>query len=110
MTPASFLLARIFPLSQVDVLRIPGHGVLINGMFYQPSGIGPHPTLVICHGLPGNEKNLDLAQAVRRAGWNAVMLNYRGSWNSPGTLRFFHNLEDADAVLAYIRDRQRQKN
>ncbi len=69
-----------------------------------PPGAGPHPTLVICHGLPGNEKNLDLAQAVRRAGWNAVTFNYRGSWGSPGTFRFAHNLQDADAVLAYLRD------
>jgi pimeloyl-ACP methyl ester carboxylesterase len=86
------------------VLHIPSHGVLINGLLYRPSGAGPHPTLVICHGLPGNEKNLDLAQAVRRAGWNAVTFNYRGSWGSPGVFRFAQNLEDADAVLAYLRD------
>lgn len=86
------------------VLHIPSHGVLINGIVYQPSGAGPHPTLVICHGLPGNEKNLDLAQAVRRAGWNAVTFNYRGSWGSPGVYRFAQNPEDADAVLAYLRD------
>ena len=67
------------------VLHIPSHGVLINGVVYTPSGAGPHPTIVICHGLPGNEKNLDLAQAVRRAGWNAVTFNYRGSWGSPGS-------------------------
>jgi len=59
---------------------------------------------VICHGLPGNEKNLDLAQALRRAGWNAVAFNYRGSWGSPGNFRFTQNLEDAAAVLAYLRD------
>jgi pimeloyl-ACP methyl ester carboxylesterase len=88
----------------MSVLHIPSHGVLINGLVYQPSGAGPHPTLVICHGLPGNEKNLDLAQAVRRAGWNAVTFNYRGSWGSPGNFRFAQNLEDADAVLAYLRD------
>jgi pimeloyl-ACP methyl ester carboxylesterase len=58
----------------------------------------------MCHGLPGNEKNLDLAQAVRRAGWNAVTFNYRGSWGSPGEFRFAQNLEDADAVLAFLRD------
>jgi len=87
------------------VLHIPSHGVLINGLVYQPAGPGPHPTLVICHGLPGNEKNLDLAQAVRRAGWNAVTFNYRGSWGSPGSYRFAQNLEDADAVLKYLRDR-----
>jgi len=88
----------------MTALHIPSHGVEINGLVYQPSGAGPHPTLVICHGLPGNEKNLDLAQAVRRAGWNAVSFNYRGSWGSPGSFRFAQNLEDADAVLAYLRD------
>jgi uncharacterized protein len=86
------------------VLHIPSHGVEINGMVYQPSGAGPHPTMVIFHGLPGNEKNLDLAQAVRRAGWNAVTFNYRGSWGSPGVFRLSQNLEDAEGVLAYLRD------
>jgi pimeloyl-ACP methyl ester carboxylesterase len=90
--------------AKMTVLHVPTHGVQINGIVYQPSGAGPHPTLVICHGLPGNEKNLDLAQAVRRAGWNAVTFNYRGSWGSPGAFRFSQNLEDADAVLAYLRD------
>ena len=90
--------------AHLTALRIPTHGVQVNGIIYQASGPGPHPTLVICHGLPGNEKNLDLAQAVRRAGWNAVFFNYRGSWGSPGNFRFFQNLEDADAVLAYLRD------
>ena len=91
--------------AKMTVLHIPSHGLLINGVIYQPSGAGPHPTLVICHGLPGNEKNLDLAQAVRRAGWNAVTFNYRGSWGSPGNFRFTQNLEDGDAVLAFLRDR-----
>jgi uncharacterized protein len=90
--------------AKMTVLHIPTHGLEINGLVYQPSGAGTHPTLVICHGLPGDEKFLDLAQAVRRAGWNAVTFNYRGSWGSPGAFRFSHNLEDADAVLAYLRD------
>ena len=88
----------------MTVLHVPTHGLLINGVLYSPPGAGAHPTLVICHGLPGNEKNLDLAQAVRRAGWNAVTFNYRGSWGSPGSFRFAQNLQDADAVLAYLRD------
>jgi len=92
--------------ARMTVLHIPSHGLLINGIVYSPPGAGPHPTLVICHGLPGNEKNLDLAQAVRRAGWNAVTFNYRGSWGSPGVFRFAQNLEDAAAVLAFLRDPQ----
>jgi pimeloyl-ACP methyl ester carboxylesterase len=87
-----------------QVLHIPSGGVKINGLAYVATGAGPHPTLVIFHGHPGNEKNLDLAQAVRRAGWNAITLNYRGSWGSPGVFRFGNTLEDADAVLAFLRD------
>jgi pimeloyl-ACP methyl ester carboxylesterase len=90
--------------AKMTVLHIPSHGLLINGLVYSPPGAGPHPTIVICHGLPGNEKNLDLAQALRRAGWNAVTFNYRGSWGSPGNFRFAQTLEDAIAVLAYLRD------
>ena len=92
-----------FP-ARMEVIHVPSGGVNINGVVYVASGSGSHPTLVIFHGLPGNEKNLDLAQAVRRAGWNAVTVNYRGSWGSPGSFRFANNLEDADAVLAFIRD------
>ena len=90
--------------AKMTVVHIPTHGLLINGLVYQPSGAGLHPTVVICHGLPGNGKNLDLAQALRRAGWNAATFNYRGSWGSPGNYRFAQNLEDSRAVLAYLRD------
>jgi pimeloyl-ACP methyl ester carboxylesterase len=90
--------------ARMEVLHLPSGGVEINGVAYLAAGAGVHPTLVLLHGLPGNEKNLDLAQAVRRAGWNAVTFNYRGSWGSPGTFSFEGNLADAKAVLAYLRD------
>jgi acetyl esterase/lipase len=88
----------------MQVLHIPSGGVQINGVAYTAAGAGPHPVLVLLHGLPGNEKNLDLAQAARRAGWVAVTVNYRGSWGSPGRFSFAGNLDDARAVLAYLRD------
>ena len=90
--------------ARMEVLHVPSGAVTLNGIAYLAAGAGPHPTLVIMHGLPGNEKNLDLAQAVRRAGWNAVTFNYRGSWGSPGRFSFAGNLEDGPAVLAYLRD------
>ena len=90
--------------ARLEVIHVPSGGVLINGIVYVASGPGPHPTLVLFHGLPGNEKNLDLAQAVRRAGWTVVTINYRGSWGSPGVFRFAQNLQDADATLAFVRD------
>jgi uncharacterized protein len=92
-----------FPATSV-VLHVPSHGVAINGLAYLPTGAGPHPVFILLHGLPGNEKNLDLAQAVRRAGWIAITFNYRGSWGSPGKFSFEGNVEDTEAVLAYLRD------
>lgn len=93
---------RAHPARQ-DVLHIPTAGLDINGLILVASGAGPHPVFVLFHGLPGNEKNLDLAQSVRRAGWTVVTINYRGSWGSPGAFRFANTLEDAKATLAYLR-------
>jgi pimeloyl-ACP methyl ester carboxylesterase len=90
--------------ARMEVLHIPSGGVQINGVAYLAAGAGAHPTFVLLHGLPGNEKNLDLAQAVRRAGWNAITFNYRGSWGSPGDFSFMHNIGDAAAVLAFLRN------
>lgn len=89
--------------ARLDVLHIPSAGLEINGIAFVASGAAPHPAFVLFHGLPGNEKNLDLAQAVRRAGWTVVTINYRGSWGSPGAFRFANTLEDARATLAYLR-------
>ncbi|MES2452697.1 MAG: alpha/beta fold hydrolase [Pseudomonadota bacterium] len=89
--------------ARMEVLHIPSGGVAINGLAYVAAGAGPHPVVLLCHGLPGHEKNLDLAQAMRRAGWTVVTFNYRGSWGSPGSYRFANDLEDADAVLAWLR-------
>ena len=90
--------------ARMEVLHIPSGGVRINGVAMLAPGPGTHPTFVFCHGLPGNEKGHDLAQALRRAGWNAITFNYRGSWGSPGNFGFDHTIEDAEAVLAYLRD------
>jgi pimeloyl-ACP methyl ester carboxylesterase len=90
--------------ARMETIHVQSGGVTINGVAYLPVGEGPHPVALICHGWPGNEKNLDLAQALRRAGWAAVTFNYRGSWGSQGKFRFAQNPEDAAAVLTYLSD------
>jgi len=82
---------------------VPSHGMGMNALFYLAGGAGPHPTMVLLHGFPGNEQNLDLAQAVRRAGWNVLTLHYRGSWGSPGNFSITHVIEDVDAAVAFVR-------
>jgi pimeloyl-ACP methyl ester carboxylesterase len=89
--------------ARIESLHIPSGGVELNAVAYVPAGAGPHPVVVLFHGLPGIEKNLDLAQVLRRAGWTVVAPNYRGSWGSPGTYSLKGNLDDAKAVLAFVR-------
>src|SRR5690349_16610806 len=82
---------------------IPSGSGAMNAMLYTASGTGPHPTLLLLHGFPGNEQNLDLAQAARRAGWNVLTPHYRGSWGSPGAFSFANCLEDARNAVAFLR-------
>jgi uncharacterized protein len=84
--------------------QLPSHGALLNAFVYVAAGAGPHPVVILLHGFPGNEKNLDLAQSIRRAGWDVLYFNYRGSWGSPGDFSFTHSIEDTQAAIAYLRD------
>lgn len=85
------------------VLPALGRPAEMNALMFQAAGGGPHPTLLLLHGLPGNERNLDLAQAARRAGWNVLTFTYRGAWGSEGTFSIQHAVEDSHAALAWLR-------
>jgi uncharacterized protein len=90
------------PAANRQVL-IPSSGVGMNALLFLAAGDGPKPTLLLLHGLPGNEQNLDLAQAIRRAGWNVLTMHYRGSWGSPGSFSIAGAVEDAGAAMAFLR-------
>jgi len=88
----------------MDQLLLPSHGSLLNGLIYEAEGIGPHPVVILLHGFPGYEQNLDLAQAIRRAGWDVVFFHYRGSWGSQGKFSFANSIEDTQAAIDWVRD------
>ena len=79
---------------------------LAGGIMYTPNGNQKHPTLILLHGFPGNEKNLDIAQVVRAHGWNVIYFNYRGSWGSEGKYSFENCVEDVKAVVEYCNKNQ----
>ena len=84
------------------VVNFPSHGDTLEGVLYQASGREPHPTVLLLHGLPGYEQNMDLAQAIRRSGWNVLTFHYRGSWGVAGRFTFAAAMEDTDAALAFL--------
>jgi uncharacterized protein len=95
--------------ASMQSFQIPSHGALINAFVYVAAGDGPHPLVVLLHGFPGNERNLDLAQDIRRAGWDVLYFDYRGSWGSPGDFSFSHSIEDTAAAVDYLRSSQMAK-
>jgi pimeloyl-ACP methyl ester carboxylesterase len=88
---------------------IVSHEAKLYSVIYIASGAGPHPTVLMLHGFPGNEKNLDLAYSIRRAGWNVLVPFYRGAWGSGGSFSFTHALEDAQASIDFLRDLENDK-
>jgi uncharacterized protein len=86
-----------------EELAFNSHGSRLNALMYTAQGAGPHPTVILLHGYPGVERNLDLAQAMRRAGINVLYFNYRGSWGSQGTFSFANAQEDVLSAIGYVR-------
>jgi len=90
--------------ARMDAFVLPSGEGAMNAVMYVAAGSGVHPTLLLLHGFPGNEQNLDLAQAARRAGWNVLTLHYRGSWGSPGIFSFTNAAEDAFNALLFLEE------
>ncbi|MFI6483115.1 alpha/beta hydrolase family protein [Nonomuraea sp. NPDC050663] len=85
-------------------ITIESGGEQLLGVLHLPAGPGPHPIVVIMHGFPGNERNGDLAQALRSHGYAALVFHYRGSWGVGGTWSWNNALQDALRVTRAVRE------
>jgi pimeloyl-ACP methyl ester carboxylesterase len=91
------------PRATTPVVELPLEGVNAYGVLHLPAGPGPHPVVIVLHGFPGYERNFDLAQALRRGGYAALVFHYRGSWGVPGTWTWSGVLHDAANAVAAVR-------
>lgn len=92
-----------FPPAILEI-NFESRGQRLPAILMTANGAGPHPTVVLLHGYPGNEKNLDLGQSMRRAGFNVLFFHYRGAWGADGNFAFAHLKEDVAAALSYLRE------
>lgn len=83
-------------------ILIPGKRGRLLSVLYTAAGEGVHPTVLLLHGIPGCERNFDLAQALRREGFHVMTFHYSGSWGSDGSYSLSNDLEDANTVLDFI--------
>ena len=88
-------------------LVIESHGSKIYGRLLLPAFANLNstcPVVLMLHGYPGVEQNLDIAQSLRMAGFAVVHFSYRGVWGSHGYYCFSHLIEDTMTVAEYIRE------
>lgn len=94
----------------LECFTFSSNGYKVNSMLYIAQGEGPHATIILLHGFPGHEKNIDLAQIFRRAGYNVMIFHYRGSWGSEGTYSISNVLEDAEAAIDFLNSEKCKKS
>jgi uncharacterized protein len=97
-----------YPAS-LALITVPSGNDQLVGRAWLTQGRGPHPTILLLHGLPGVEQNFDLAHTFCRAGWNVVTIHYRGSWGSTGSYSFEHSLQDAETMVNFLQTAEAQQ-
>ncbi len=74
----------------------------IYSRIFRPAGKDHCPLIILFHGLPGNETNLDIAYALREKGYAVLAPNYNGCWGSWGSYRLENIPGNVKTVLEYV--------
>lgn len=94
-----------FPAFNKEII-LTSKGDSIASYAFIASGKQPKETIILLHGLPGNDNQFDIAQSLRRTGRNVIHFNYRGSWGSQGNFLYSNCLEDVNEVINYFTSKE----
>ena len=83
-------------------VQIPHGECKLKGRVYKAEGNDPKPSTIICHGYPGDTKNMDLAEELVINGYNVLIFYYMGAWGSEGTYRFTNLTPSAKSALDWF--------
>ena len=96
--------------------RLDGAGVPLSATLFVPQGDGPHPGLVICHGMPAGPRpepgappspddGLDypgVAEWCALEGFATLIFNFRGTGESDGNFHPMGWAQDLDSVISWM--------
>ncbi len=105
-----------------EPITIDSGGISLVGAISLPDGQGPHPAVVICHGLPAarptptaditlsapTDEGLtyaEIAELCAHRGLAAVIFNFRGTGESGGNFHPLGWAQDLEAVLSWVWER-----
>jgi len=84
-------------------------GIPLYAKVFSAQGTTAHPTVLIARGYPDMTSSADIGFALQRAGYNAMIFNYRGTWGMGGSYSMENSYEDLQAAVAFLRSYQTSK-
>ncbi len=94
------LLAQEGPIS----IDLRNNGNKLDAKFYSAKKVDSQPTLILLHGFPGNaDSPYGLAEKLSKSGFNILVFNYEGSFNSEGTFSWENCMMDIGAANSFLR-------
>ena len=88
---------------KVENVKFPSAGNTLLGRIYVPEGRAKKPAAAICHGYPGNTKNMDLAEELALNGIVTLIFYYQGAWGSTGKYSLMRLETGTQDAVAYLR-------
>jgi len=87
----------------VEDVSVPCEGVRLLGRLYRPNDEAVYPAVAVCHGYPGDTKNMDLAEELALNGVAVLVFYYMGAWGSGGEFRLTNLVPSTAAAVKYLR-------
>jgi hypothetical protein len=87
----------------VKDVSIPCQSVTLLGRLYRPDDESVYPAVAICHGFPGDTKNMDLAEELALNGVAVLVFYYMGAWGSGGEFRLTNLVPSTSVAVKYLR-------
>ncbi|PRC95171.1 alpha/beta hydrolase family protein [Solimicrobium silvestre] len=103
-----FVADKAFPPKSKEVV-FDSFGVSLYGQVYSTQGKGTHPTVLYARGFPDSTGSNDIARVLRRAGYNVMFFNYRGTYSMGGVFSEQHAYEDLQSALEFLRSDNSEK-
>ena len=77
-------MVKVITLVKLKNVEFISGGNTLLGRIYRPESRGRRPAVAICHGYPGDTKNMELAEELALNNVVALVFYYQGAWGSGG--------------------------
>jgi pimeloyl-ACP methyl ester carboxylesterase len=94
---------KVVTMLKLQNVEFRSGGITLLGRIYKPEGRAKMPAVAICHGFPGDTKNMDLAEELAFNGVVTLVFYYQGAWGSSGKYSLTKLERGARDAVAYLR-------